>query len=321
VPLVAAIAPSLPLPSTSPTSLARVCSWLRILGLAFVIFLIVELEKWAGPRYLSPVFGPCFRRFGACWLACGNAVFRRCSGFWCNLFFPSNSPVMTGMPTSRAKMGTAGLRNALSGKSEVQVQQEVAVDAETKRTAVSRTFSRTGTHHHVAPTKPAVSKYIAASKRRIDYNNFSTPSTRTLAGVHPTASGAAGAGAGVSGSVVNGIPTHIPVPQQETRAPITAVIASPEAEAITPYSASSGKSPRGAVNGAPAAATAASGGTVTRAPSLPITVAAPATPGAAHADEDSAPVELSGVTVVPVADVAPVDGAVAYRRAESAKLL
>jgi len=274
----------------------------------------VELEKWAGPRYLAPAFGPCLRRFGACWVACGNAVFRRCSGFWCNLFFPSNSPVMTGMPTSRAKMGTAGLRNALSGKSEVQVQEEAAVDAETKRTAVSRTFSHTGTHHHIPPTKPAVSKYIAASKRRIDYNNFSTPSTRALAGVHPTASGAAGVGAGVSGRVVNGIPAHIPVPQQETRAPITAVIASPEAEAITPYSASSGKSPRGAA----AAAAAAPGGAVTRAPSLPITVAAPATPGA---DEHSAPVELSGVTVVPVADVAPADGPGAYRRAESAKLL
>lgn len=45
----------------------RLCRWLRILLLSVSIFLVVELEKWFGPRYVAPVANRVIPRLAARW--------------------------------------------------------------------------------------------------------------------------------------------------------------------------------------------------------------------------------------------------------------
>lgn len=176
--------------------------WLRIIGLSLAVFLVIELEKWLGPK-LWPFLRPCFAPCGVCFNACGAGIKRFCVGYCCNLFCPSSSPMTTGLPTPADKSGATGLRNALTFKSTEQVAEEAAASEAKEADHVAR--MTTHGHRHVAPAKPEVASIVSKSKRRLEVYTPSA-STRHLAIGSGLGSGA-GAGSGFIGAAAIAAPS------------------------------------------------------------------------------------------------------------------
>ncbi|RYF00025.1 MAG: hypothetical protein EOO41_00120 [Methanobacteriota archaeon] len=150
--------------------------WGKVLLLAIAVFLIVELEKFLGPRVLQPCIRPlarAFHRISCVW----------CNSYLCRCLLPTANPSVTGLPTP----STHTLPALLSGPAAGQPKPEEAAEAARRdmRVASRMTSSR---HVKAAPVKPEVQQFIAASRRNIAFS--SSPASSGMGG------GAAGAAAG-----------------------------------------------------------------------------------------------------------------------------
>jgi hypothetical protein len=140
--------------------------WGKILLLSFIIFFIVELDKFLEPR-LAHRFQPMFQWMDRVWK---SITCKCCLHPLCRTVVPTSAAAMTGLPSNRSL-------SIRSNASPTAVQPMEEVDRRDNAARIAKSFRGPG-HLHNRPSDPDVARFVTESKRRL--NLGSGPSSRSL---------------------------------------------------------------------------------------------------------------------------------------------
>lgn len=182
--------------------------WLRCLLLTVAVFLLVELEKWAGPRYLLPLVQPLLTALAPlcrrCLCSCGGARTGAgaktsrgsrggCRALCCRCITPSASTSSTtGMPSAAS--------------SNEDDDDGGAAAAAMHRTEMRIAKARPA-HGKVPPTRPDVAMFVHASRRHLPSDSFAVVYGEAGAGTGLTITATATATADAKGAAAAPTPT------------------------------------------------------------------------------------------------------------------